>query len=437
MIKYYWKQTWEMVRQNKLFTSLYVAGTALALAVTSIMAVVYYVKIAPVYPEVNRNRICYVSSASFKYEKMNATNTWAFSYKAIREWFYTLNNAEAVSAEYSPSWRRNDYVQPFDASGDFPVMKKLTDPAFFRIYQFRFIEGKPFTEADLASGIKTAVITDALARRIFGTDQGCVGKEFKLNYVDYRISGVVKSASYLTDNSFAQVYLPYSTESGYEKSRSDNIDYYGAYTVTILTASAAQEAALREEIGDLVHRYNTSGAVWKLNIDGYPVTHLQKVFQEPGQDEFSWWKVVRQYFIIILVLLLVPALNLSGMIAGRMDGRLSEMGIRKSFGASRSELLGQVVGENLILTLSGGLVGLTLAWLALYVFRSWIFMLFEESPEIPIEGVTVEVSGEMLFSPLVFGVALLLCVLLNLLSALIPAWNSLRKPIISSLNEKR
>lgn len=437
MIKYYWKQTWEMVRQNKLFTSLYVAGTALALAVTSIMAVVYYVKIAPVYPEVNRNRTCYVSSATFKHEETNSMNVWAFSYKAVREWFYTLNNAEAVSAEYDLSWRRNDYVQPFDASGDFPVMKKLTDPAFFRIYQFRFIEGKPFTEADLASGIKTAVITDALARRIFGTDQGCVGKEFKLNYVDYRISGVVKSASYLTDNSFAQVYLPYSTESGYEKSQSDGMDYYGAFYITILTASAAQEAALREEIGELVRRYNTSGVEWKLSIDGFPVTHLQKAFQEPGQDEFSWWKVVRQYFIIILVLLLVPALNLSGMIAGRMDGRLSEMGIRKSFGASRSELLGQVVGENLILTLLGGLVGLALAWLALYVFRSWIFMLFEKSPEIPIEGVTVEVSGEMLFSPLVFGVALLLCVLLNLLSALVPAWNSLRKPIISSLNEKR
>ncbi|WP_288324268.1 hypothetical protein [uncultured Phocaeicola sp.] len=41
MIILYVKQAWEMVKQNKLFTSIYVAGTALAIATTMIMAVVY------------------------------------------------------------------------------------------------------------------------------------------------------------------------------------------------------------------------------------------------------------------------------------------------------------------------------------------------------------------------------------------------------------
>ena len=48
--------------------------------------------------------------------------------------------------------------------------------------------------------------------------------------------------------------------------------------------------------------------------------------------------------------------------------------------------------------------------------------------------VDVRVSGEMLFAPLVFLAALALCVVLNLLSALIPAY-SLVKPIVNSLNE--
>ena len=52
------------MRQNKLFTSIYVAGTALAIATTMIMAIVYYVKIAPIYPEVNRNRTLF--SASYR-----------------------------------------------------------------------------------------------------------------------------------------------------------------------------------------------------------------------------------------------------------------------------------------------------------------------------------------------------------------------------------
>ena len=41
---------------------------------------------------------------------------------------------------------------------------------------------------------------------------------------------------------------------------------------------------------------------------------------------------------MLLVLLLVPALNLSGMIASRMESRLAEMGVRKSFGAGRGKL---------------------------------------------------------------------------------------------------
>lgn len=439
MMKLYVKQAWAMVKQNKLFTSIYVAGTALAIATTMIMAIVYYVKIAPVYPELNRNRTCYVNSAMFMNKKVEGSaNIWAFSYKAVKDWFYTLENAEAVSAVNPSSWGGvNDYIQPFDGSGDFPVIKKMTDPAFFRIYQFKFIEGKPFTDADLSSGLKNVVITDALARRIFGTEHGVVGKEFKMNYVDYRIAGVVKSASYLTGNSFAQVYIPYSTEVGYEKSRDVRNEYYGSFVVTIQTASAEQEKALANEINEVVRKFNTSNEDWKLVLNEQPISHVQRVFQKPGSKTFSWWDVFRQFFMVVLVLLLVPALNLSGMIAGRMEGRLPEMGIRKSFGACRSKLLSQVIGENLILTLAGGAIGLLLAWMALFMFRDWIFALLDDFPAIPIDGVSVEISIDMLMAPSIFLSALLLCVLLNLLSAFIPAWHSLRNPIIKSLNEKR
>ena len=90
-----------------------------------------------------------------------------------------------------------------------------------------------------------------------------------------------------------------------------------------------------------------------------------------------------------------------------------------------------------LLTALGGALGLLLAWLALYTGREWIFTVLDSWPGMVPEGVDVRVSGEMLFAPLVFLAALVLCVVLNLLSALIPAWYSLRKPIVNSLNEKR
>ena len=47
--KLYLKQAWELLKQNRLFSTLYIVGTALAIAMTMMMAVIYYVRLAPVY----------------------------------------------------------------------------------------------------------------------------------------------------------------------------------------------------------------------------------------------------------------------------------------------------------------------------------------------------------------------------------------------------
>ena len=437
MLKLYLKQAWTLLRQNPLFSGLYIAGTGLAIAMTMIVAEIYYVKLAPVYPEVNRGRTLYLTQASFT----NGLSTYnsALSYSALQDWALHFENAEVISAQYA-SWRftENAYIQPADRSGDFHPQIKLVDPAFFRIYAFRFLEGSPFTDSDLQSGIRTAVITDDLARRLFGTTQGVVGQSFSLSYISYRVCGVVRGGSYLTSESYAQVYLPYSVDDRYRKSQTDLFPYVGSFRLTFLVKDNAQAKALQAEVKDVTRRLNLEHkGQWEMNLWEQPTTHALSVFQEYPAQEFSFWGKVRYFGLMLLVLLLVPALNLSGMIASRMESRLAEMGVRKSFGAGRNRLLSQVMWENLVLTLLGGVLGLVVAWLAIYVGREWLFFLLDDFTRPVPEGVNAYVSGEMLFAPLVFLCAFLLCVLLNLLSALLPAWLSLRKPIVYSLYERR
>ena len=101
------------------------------------------------------------------------------------------------------------------------------------------------------------------------------------------------------------------------------------------------------------------------------MSHTQSAFMTFG-DTTDWrLAIIKKYSLILLVLLIVPAINLGGMIAGRMEERLSEMGIRKSYGASRRRLLGQVLAENLYMTLAGGLLGLLAAWTTIYAGREW------------------------------------------------------------------
>lgn len=287
------------------------------------------------------------------------------------------------------------------------------------------------------SGIYTAVVTEELARRLFGTSEGVVGRSFSLNYTDYRVCGVVRGASYLTGESYAQVYAPYTVADGYDEGEY-GMDYMGAFSVTFLTKDGAGAEALHAEIAEIMRKENLMHKdEWQVNFWEQPTSHLLSTFQKSVNQDFDTWATVRHFLLVLLVLLLVPALNLGGMIASRMESRLAEMGVRKSFGAGRGGLLSQVMWENLLLTLLGGLLGLLLAWLSLYVCREWVFTVFEDWPSAVPEGVDVWVSGEMLFAPLVFLSALLLCVVLNLLSALLPAWHSLRRPIVYSLNEKR
>ena len=437
MLKTYFKQALALFRQNRLFSTLYIAGTGLAIAMTVVMAVVYYVKLAPVYPEVNRANTLYLTSASFQSERQ-ATQS-GLSFQALQEWMYPLKNVVEVSAVIDYGMETPAYIQPADLSGDFSVALKLVDPAFFRIYSFRFLEGNPFTDSDLASGIHTAVISDYLARRLFGTAENVVGRSFSLDYVNYRVCGVVRSASYLTPQSYAQVYLPYSVAEDYKIPATGQFPYCGNFSVTFLVKDEAQADALRAEIGDLTRRLNLQNKdQWQLELWKQPTSHWLSVFQSyPSDASFSPWKTAGYLIVVVLVLLLVPALNLSGLIASRMESRLPEMGVRKSFGAGRSVLLSQVMWENFFLTLAGGLLGLILAWITVYLGREWIFVLLDQWPEAVPQGVDAYVSGEMLFAPAVFVIAFLLCLLLNLLSALLPAWMSLRKPIVYSLYEKR
>ena len=142
------------------------------------------------------------------------------------------------------------------------------------------------------------------------------------------------------------------------------------------------------------------------------------------------------FAIIILIFLFLPAINLSGLVTNRMEARLPEMGIRKAFGAKKRTLLREVINENLVLTLCGGVAGWLLAWLFVnMVSSSQAFTSICKTSHIATDDMGMEFT--MFFTPTLFLICFLCCAVLNLMAALLPAWRSLRKPIVVSLNQKR
>ena len=366
------KQALSMIRENRLFTGIYIAGTALAIASTTIMAIIYYVKIANIYPETNRDRICYLNNIKFEKHAMLVeheneevgeffSSQGPPSNKDMKIFdglksvdFYTL--VESYPSTY--------YASPLGEKRKVTAMERHVDHNFFRVYDFRFKEGRAISQADLESKTNSAVITDELARELFGKDTDVVGRDIRFHHDTLHVVGVVEAGSKLANQSYSDIYRPHTSD-----------DYRG--TVVIMPKEGCDANDVRVDLQEAIDRFNTSNeSKEKMSVFRYPIRHIQSVFDLNHEEDFTWADVIRKYLIIVLALLLVPSLNLSGMISRRMEGRLAEMGIRKSFGATKRGLLTQVLNENLILTVIGGMVGLLIAWMAVFLLRSSLFNLF-------------------------------------------------------------
>ena len=415
-----------MMREERLFSGIYIVGTALAIAFTMVIAVVYYAKLADIAPEVNRSRTVYVKGMAKR--AVNDTLRWeptSYTATQVKEWLYTLKSAEVVSATVNASRYTSDrqYLK-CDNHKLVPVVTRMVDANFFKVYQFRFVYGRPFTQEEClndsyykAHAAVPAVISRDIAEQAFGKGVDPVGKTLNYGFL-IRIVGVTEPTSSIMEESFGQLFLALDQE---------------AERVIVVLKEDCTVKDLEKELAEIARKRSVSDKEYDYSIISTLLPHAQMKMSEDGVA-LPWSSILKSLFPKVFVLLLVPALNLSGLVAARMRRRVAEMGVRKAFGAKRRTLLTQVITENLLLTLCGGFVGLVITWLLLYVFRSWLFFAVGNTAFTLPEPT---VDGEMLFSPLIFVIGLAVCIMLNLMAALIPAWLSLRNPIVESMNEKK
>ena len=436
MIVQYFKQAWHQARTNVTYTLLYVTGVTLTMLFVMVMAIVLYVRIAPVYPETNRPNTMYITSLMLKRDQMSMSGNigqWAY-----KELFSKLENVENMTLVTNQD---RAFCKSTDGTDDFELKVKFVRDGFFKIYDFDFLAGRKFTEEENSTETgKVSIITDRLADRLFGGPGHAIGQTITVDRYDTTIVGVVRSASYLTSDSYADMYRPMGEQ--YYSGKPGIRDATGGSRVVLTTRDASQAEALGKEFATMLDKANNSDLVddgdtrWEIRVDSQPMAHWRRALN-PDVHSSDGSRIVWLYVVIILVLMIVPAINLSGLIGGRMDTRLSELGIRKSFGATRSSIMRQVIFENLLLTFIGAVAGMAGAWILVSSCRRWIFSIFDPNPAAIPDWVDVSLNGDMMFAPALFAVMLVICLAVNLLSAIVPAWIYMRKPIVGALYEKR
>lgn len=420
----YLRQTLATMREEKLYSAMYVVGTALAIAFTMIIAEIYYVKVADIAPEVNRSKTYYLP---FMGKNSDEGTAEIISPDVFRDLFQKMQTPESVTGVVNLWASALPYMKLADGIHDCAVKVRMTEPGFFDFYRYRFIEGSPFTQDDFDSRRRVCVVTEEVMKKLNGSDS------LILDNRPYRICGVVETPSALTEWASTDIIVPWTAEGLFAR---HHVMYEDMPVDVFFAVKASRRKAFMQELREVQARYNAMHPSDPVDIFSELKSHYAMVWRNLNflfdvYDGSIWWYVAAA----ILLLLFVPALNLSSMVASRMERRLPEMAVRKAFGAKRRTLLAQVIMENFVLTLIGGLVGLCLAWAALYGWRDWVFYAFSEDPTL-MDAVPV-LKGEMLFGPAVFGIALLVCCVLNILAATVPAWLSLRKPIVESMMIKK
>lgn len=429
MIKQYFKNTIYQLRNYPLLNCITIFGSALAIALIMVILIVYHAKTADYAPESNRSRSLYVKWGRTVYSDGNAGHG-PLSLWAANELFGELKTPEAIT------FINNCGISKLISSSsdkEIDGSLVLTDDKFWKVHNFQLLSGNFFTEADSESGLKKCVIVKDVARKLYGNENEAVGKSIKINFAEYEICGVVDNVNRFCERSWGEVYAPYNSNVQESKIVAGFTQHN--YQIIILAHSTDDFDAIRNEISQSLARFNTivndgsrKKEIQKYELMGQPDTFraqlLRKYANQYGDlAEFDWY-----YVIVIIVILLIPAINLSGLTNTRMRRRLEELGIRRAFGAARGSIVLQILNENFILTLIGGIVGLGISYLSLWLMGDWLLQ--------TTYGESVATMNTSMISPIIFLIAIIFCLVLNLLSAFIPAWRVTRTPIVDSLNQK-
>lgn len=426
MIKQYFKQAMVQLHQQPVISGITVFGTALAIFLIMLIVMIQQVKVAPFSPESNRDRFLHVHYMSItnKNWREGDSSNGPMSVRTARECFKSLKSPEDVTIY---SVRTVSIPVSLPGKPAIGADMRETDDDFWHVFDFAFIEGKPYSRADFDAGLAIAVITESVARNLFGTTD-VTGKEFLLNHSFYKVCGVVRNVSTLADLAYGQIWIPFtSTDSPMNSWNDGNM---GMFSVTILAHSRKDFDKIRVELNRRRDAYNKT-----ISESGYRLIYRNRPYdQEKNAIAFSSneepnLKVDRIHRVVIfIILLLVPAINLSSMTQSRLRQRVAEIGVRRAFGSTRLEMVGRIVMENLVITLLAGVVGLLFSIVFAYLGNSLLFAQpFSATFNAPM------IDSSILLQSSTFFYALFFCFILNLLSSGIPAWRASRTSIVNAL----
>jgi putative ABC transport system permease protein len=413
MLRNYLLTAYKVFMRRKLFTAINLACIVLTLVVLMVISALLDTAFWPTGVEGKSDRMLQVygmrSQRTNDKGQPAGMRTGLLGYKTITRYFKPMTSVERVSAITTTS-----EVSVYQGGRVSRRALRRVDADYWKIMNFRLKAGRLPDEEDDRLGRMVAVVNATTARQLF-PDRAAVGQRISVEGQAFVIIGVVDDVNHL--NAYADIWAPLATF----PSTNYRNEVTGNFAVLLLARSPADLPRIRSEVehiaatiepvGDQIFGKTTFWADSKLDV------FARSRFGRQGDADSGAGRLLSFIAGGMLLFMLLPALNLVNLNMGRIMERSAEIGVRKAFGATSMQLANQLVIENVLLCLAGGLVGLACAQGVLW----WL----EATRLSPYLDVHVNVK--------VFGCGMGLAFVFGLLSGVIPAWRMSRLDPVHAL----
>jgi predicted permease len=336
------------LRQSPAFTIAALATVAICLGANlAIFAVIDSVLLRPLpFPQPDRLVTIYNT-----YPKAGVENDGS----SITNYYERRGNIPAFES-------LSMYMERAETVGDPGSMQQeeivRISPEFFTTLGVSPAIGRNFTEEESADQKNVIILTDAFWRQRFGSDPDVLGRETRINGIPRKIVGVLPP-DFRFLSSEARVFLPIKSDMEQRGPKARHSGGGGTYMIARLKPGATIAEAQAQ-----IDAHNA--AVEKDNPDAKMMAEAG--FRSPVVPlHANHVRSIRPTLLLmqggVFFLLLIGAVNLINLFLIRASDRVKEMAIRQSMGASRGHVVRQVVTETVLLTATGGLLGvLVSAW---------------------------------------------------------------------------
>jgi putative ABC transport system permease protein len=356
MFKNYLKIAWRHLLSNKSHSIINLAGLALGLACTMVILMWIRRELSVDQYHADLDRIYRImENQSYSGGKIYTfAATPGPMAPAMKENYPEVEYASRVDWGSANLFRLGD--QSFRERGHY------TDPDFLRIFTIPFKYGDPNTAIDRP---RTVAISEAMAEKYFG-DGNPVGESIWVDdTMNYQVTGVFED---LPDHSTFQFDFLMPYEDYFERNQwLTNWNSNGIRTYLKLMPGTKGEA-FAAKVDDFVVQNSNQGNV-ELLLQPFRDVYLRTDYQDGQYQGGGRITYVRLFAIIAAFILIIACINFMNLTTAQSARRAKEVGIRRVSGATKQRLVGQFLGESLLLTFIAGLLATGMVALILPYFN--------------------------------------------------------------------